>query len=82
MKNKINSYMEYKKEFNDLIKNCDLKTNSRTEIKKSICYWSNYFNVSKLEYIRRLKVYVSFYRSFWVSLDTVNTLYEREKKSK
>ena len=34
MKNKINSYMEYKKEFNELIKNCDLKTNSRAEIKK------------------------------------------------
>lgn len=34
MKNKINSYIEYKKEFNDLIKNCDLKTNSKKEIKK------------------------------------------------
>ena len=79
---KIKDYIEYKKEFNDLLKECDLKMNSKAEIKKSICYWSNYFNVSKIEYIRRLKVYLSFYRSFWFSLDLVNNLYVIEKGNK
>ena len=78
----INDHREYKKIFNEIVNKNNDNISTVSEMKKSIIYWSNYFNVSKLEYIRRLKVYISFYRTFWFSLDIVNNYYTEENKYK